>query len=550
MEQYQQQVEPEATQATTPEELHPVAAAFGGDIGAALEKSGSEVADRIQTLSLHMARMNFYRGEAQKADLVNQYKTSLQTKLYGDPNDPNATVTSIGGQVMPSADKLTLSAGSSPSNITPTATPVEIPAGVYNRKGYAAAGALQDIDAWHQQTSNEILQQGKGLGLRNMASLKTQLDNAWSAERMGIVKHESEQLDQAQQQTWFKGMQLDADNATTKQDPVSLGRTIDSINQTNQVLNDHQGKSADDPIRDLTSDKFVGQALNNSINTILKTTNDPNQAQSVLDNLHDNGKISDLQYENATTHAGQAYKAISNENNRQIRIGQVNADMNTMSKVLQGDMSVTSVNAINDLAQNNKPLADAMTAWTLHKDDPVDSDKMKDEDKITASLTKNIFDSGSKEEQNGYLQQAFKDSAEGRLSQDKLNIIVGAAMDRGKNIADLKDDPDKGNPVQNLIDQGMKVLFGTNAHEEHPNANTLTDYMKQIKEGKTVPDAIQHAQGQDAVRQNPHLLNIPPNGQIFHDKHGNRRIVYPDLHTEAIGGKTATSGKEDDNSDD
>ena len=259
MEQYQQQVTPEATQATAPEELHPVAAAFGGDIGAALEKSGTEVADRVQSLSLHMARMNYYRGEAQRADLLNQYKTSLQTKLYGDPNDPNATVTSIGGNIMPPEGKMTLSAGPSPSNVAPTAEPVEIPAGVYNRKGYAAAGALQDVDAWHQQATQETMQKAQGLGLRNNAVLKTQMDNAWSSERMGIVKHESEQIDQAQQQTYFKGLQLDADQAVTKQDPVSLGRTIDSINDQNKVLNDSQGKADDDPIRELTSNKFIGQ---------------------------------------------------------------------------------------------------------------------------------------------------------------------------------------------------------------------------------------------------------------------------------------------------
>jgi hypothetical protein len=321
MDQYQQQITPEATQATTPEELHPVAAAFGGDIGAALEKSGSEVADRVQTLSLHMARMNYYRGEAQRADLLNNYKTQLQTKLYGDPTDPNATVTSVGGNVMPDAGKMTLSAGPSPSNVTPTAAPVEIPAGVYQRKGYAAAGAIQDVDQWHQQASQQIMDQAQGLGLRNNAVLKTQMDNAWSSERMGIVKHEASQIDQAQQQTWFKGMQLDADNAVTKQDPVSLGRTIDSINQTNQVLNDHQGKDDNDPIRELTANKFIGQALNNSMTANLKSTGgNPAQFQSTLDELHDSGKISDTVYDNAGERLDRVSKQLTSQNETAARL--------------------------------------------------------------------------------------------------------------------------------------------------------------------------------------------------------------------------------------
>ena len=61
MEQYNQQIQPEATQASVPEEIHPVAAAFGGDIGQALEQGGDKVASRIENLSMHLARMNYYR---------------------------------------------------------------------------------------------------------------------------------------------------------------------------------------------------------------------------------------------------------------------------------------------------------------------------------------------------------------------------------------------------------------------------------------------------------------------------------------------------------
>lgn len=545
MEQYNTQVSPDATQATTPEELHPVAAAFGGDIGAALEKGGDEIASRIQSLSLHMARMNYYRGEAQRADLLNQYKTSLQTKLYGDPSDPNATVTSIGGNVLPPAGETTLSAGPSPSNVAPTTQPIEIPAGVYNRKGYAAAGALQDVDAWHTQVAQQILDQAKNLGLRNNSVLKSQMDNAWSSERMGIVKHESTQIDQAQQQTWFKGMQLDADNAVTKQDPVSLGRTIDSINQTNQVLNDHQGKDANDPIRQITADKFVGEALNNSMTANLKSTGgDPTQFQATLDRLHDDGKINDTVYDNAGERLDKLAKGITAQNETAIKTQQVNQRMNTMQLALSGKLDLNNPNTASEISANDPELGTALSNYNLNK-----NTNIKDEDEAFADATEKVFSAGSKEQVSKYMTNVLKES---KISQDRLNILFGAAMDRGKNLADLEGQSKSSNPVQNLVDQGMKVLFGTNANEEHPNAQTLVDYMKAVKDGKTVPEAIQHAQGQDAVRENPHLLNIPPNGQIFHDKYGNRRIVYPDLHTEAIGGKTATKteGESDGDSND
>ena len=46
-----------------------------------------------------------------------------------------------------------------------------------------------------------------------------------------------------------------------------------------------------------------------------------------------------------------------------------------------------------------------------------------------------------------------------------------------------------------------------------------------------------------ALAQNPKLANIPEGGMTFHDKYGNRRMIFPDLHTEAIKKSSgATSG--------
>jgi hypothetical protein len=498
------QVSPNRTQATTPEELHPVAAAFGGDIGAALEKGGDEVANRIQTLSMHMARMNYYRGEAQRSDLLNQYKTSLQTKLYGDPSDPNATVTSVGGNVMPPAGQMALSAGPTPSNVTPTATPVEIPAGVYQRQGYAAAGALQDVDQWHQQAAQNIMQQAQGLGLRNNAVLKTQMDNAWSSERMGIVKHEATQIDQAQQQTWFKGMQLDADNAVTKQDPVSLGRTIDSINEQNQVLNDHQGKDANDPIRQITSDKFVGQALNNSMTANLKSTGgDPTQFQSTLDRLHDDGKLNDTVYENATDHLQRVAKQITTQNETAVKTQAVNARMNTINAALQGKLDFNNPNTLSEISAPDPKLGEALTNYSNNKNEVA-----KDEDQNFADATQKIFSAGSKEQVANYTMNVLK---EGNISQDRLNILVGSAMDRGKTLADLDGQSKASNPMQDKIASGVKALMNW-GKEQGQDAQTYVDFLTGAK-SKPVADAYNDAIKNAIIRKNPEVSTMatPPN---------------------------------------
>ena len=530
----QQTVMPDRTQATTPEELHPVAAAFGGDIGAALQQGGEQIASRIETLSLHMARMNYYRGEAQRADLLNNYKTQLQTKLYGDPSDPNATVTSIGGNVMPPSGQLSLSAGPSPSNVTPTAEPVEIPSGVYNRKGYAAAGALQDVDQWHQQTSQQILQQANGLGLRNNAVLKSQMDNAWSSERMGIVKHEATQIDQAQQQTFFKGMQLDADNAVTKQDPVSLGRAIDSINDTNKMLNDSQGKDDNDPIRELTSNKFISQALNNSMTANLKSTGgDPTQFQGTLDRLHDDGKINDTVYDNAGDHLDRVSKQMTAQNETAAKTQVVNTRMTTINSALQNKLDFSNPNTLSEISAQDPKLGEALTNYSNNKNNNV-----KDEDENFAEATKNIFSAGTKEQIADYTMKILK---EGNISQDRLNILVGSAMDRGKNLADLEGQSKASNPIQNAIDSGMKALMDWNKKSGWGEAQTYLDFMTGAKT-KPVAQAYNDAVTNSIVRNHPATatMSSPPNYVIT--KYSDIKAVFPRTHRTEDGTDNSGTG--------
>ena len=541
MEQYQEHIDPIATQATVPEEIHPVAAAFGGDIGQALEQSGEKVASRIENLTMHLSRMNYYRQEAQKADVLTNYKTAFQNKLYGDPNDPHATVTAVNGAVVP--QNVSLEPGQSPSDTAPQQTS-EIPAAVYSRQGYAASGALEDVDSWHQATSAKFIEDAQNQGMRGRAltQLKMGMDNAWASERNMIAKHESTEVDKAQQQSFLKGMQLDADQAVTKQDPVSLARTIDSIQTNNNALNDSQDKDPQDPIRQITEDKFVGMAVNNATNTLLKTSGDPTQAQAMLDKLHDAGKLNDTVYQDASDHVDKVFKIQTEQQERGQKILENNGRMNLISQVAQGKVDVSNQSQIDELAQHDPKLAEAINENVLNK-----GANVKDNDATFADLTNKIFTSGSKEQITNFTMQALKENTNGEMSQDRLNILVQAAMDRGKNVADLEKDPPKNNPMQNLIDGGMKILLGD--PNKKPDANTAIDYMTAIKNKMSVPDAVQHAQGQEAVRNNPYLLNIPPNGMIFHDKNGIRRMVYPDLHTESIGGKASTATDKESDGD-
>lgn len=515
MEQYNQQIHPDATQATVPEEIHPVAAAFGGDIGQALEQGGQQVASRIENLSTHLARMNYYKQEAQKADILTNYKTAWQNKAFGDPNDPHATVTAVNGSVVPK--DLTFSPGESPSDTQPSQT-MEVPAGIYQRKGYAAAGSLEDADNWHHQTSEKFIQdaQAQGLGGRALTQLKTSMDNAWASERNLIAKNESTEVDNAQQKSFLTGMQLDADQAVTKQDPISLARTIDSIKQNNDSLN--QWKDPQDPIRQITENEYIGKALNNSMTANLKSNGgNPEQFQSILDKLHTDGKIDDTVYENAQEHMDKVSTSIMRQNERVVKVDTLNTNMNFLKMTMDKKIDFTNPNILSDISMRSPMAGEAISNYQEHKDSFV-----PDKESAFGEATKQVAAHKSAEEFQTYAFNEMKKYPQG-ISQERFDILVGYGMKRAENLKQLREETDRPvNGFLNLIDGGMSSLI-----QKKADAQSLIDYQKAILDKKSPHDAVNIANTNYAVRLNPSVAAMasPPNLVI--NKDSNIKAVFP-----------------------
>ena len=528
----EQTITPDRTEATTPEELHPVAAAFGGEIGEALQKSGEQVASRIEQLSQHMYMMNYWRGMQTKQDLLTQYKTATQDKLFNAPG----TVTlprNIGGDAI-NPDTATLSTGQAPSNTAPDADQqtFETPAAIFERKGNQAYGALAEYDQWHVQAKNQLIEQAKqaGLGARNLRGLVAGIDSDYASNRNLISKHEAQQLDQSQQQSFMKGMQLDADNAVTKQDPVSLGRTIDSINESNQNLNDSQGKDPQDPVRDLTANKFIGQALHNSMVATLKSTGgDPTQFQNTLDKLKDSGKINDTVYEDVSEKLDKTSKAMIAQNETVVKTQMVNNRMNTMQSALQHKLDLSNPATVSEISAQDPELGTALSNYSLNK-----NDNIKDEDTAFADATEKIFSAGSKEQISKYSMNVLK---EGKLSQDRLNILFSSAMERGKNLADLEGQTKNGNPLQNMIDGGVKAILKWGKATGLGDSQTLADFMIGVK-NKPVAEAHNDAITNTIVRNHPAVaaMSTPPN-MVITGKN-DIKYIFPRTHRKEDGTDT------------
>lgn len=528
MEKYNESIAPEATYATAPEELHPVAAAFGGDIGKALQATGEQVASRMEQLGQYAARMNYYRGQQAVADKVLQMKNDQNSLLFGNPDNPSATVTKTRTPVDAlTPSNTTFSAGGAvPSNTIPVAQlqTYEVPAGILQRQGNQAHGALQDYHDWYQSYSKQVVDQARneGLGEGNIKSLKIKLDADFATNSRYIARHEAVELDKAQQQTFLKGMQLDANNAVTRQDPISLSRTIDSINQQNQVLNDSQGKSADDPIRELTSNKFVSQALNNSMATNLKETGgNPDQFQATLDKLHDDGKINDTVYQNAQTNLDKVSKSITGQNVRAAKVQSINTTLGYVNQVVEGKLDFTNPNVINEIRANSPTAGAAIDNYVLNK-----SVDVPQSDEAIAHSVDELYKTGSKEEITKFNLGLMSKFPNG-IPQAIVNTMMMDGIERAKRVSDLAEAPMKPDAVQIRIDGGMQALQRWNKIQGSQDGQSYIDYMKNIHSQMSPTEAYNSAVKTAVIRKNPAVASLPVTPNYVIGKDSPIRYVFP-----------------------
>lgn len=437
--QYQQQIEPEATQATTPEELHPVAAAFGGDIGAALEKSGEQISGRIEQLSQHMALMNYYRSQQNVADKVLQMKTDQDNVLYSQ--DPKEITRNPSIDNTKPTDLILSSGGVSPSNISPAVATqtFTVPTGLLLRKDNAADGVTQEYHDWYNNYSQQMISQAQseGMGLRAIRQLKLRMDSDFASNGRYIAGHEAEQLNNGRIKTFTSVMQADANSSNLAQDSQSLGLKIDSINKTAVDLSASGGllKNPDGSFTDAhvnTTNKFVGQALDNSMAANLKLTNgDPAQFQSILDRLHDDGRINDTQYNVSSDHLGRASKAIISQNETRNKIQTVNVRMDAFNKLGQGKFDISNQSLIDDYASKDPELGNALqtVAESRGQYKPERNDAQNRE--FQKSVT-DMINSSSQDQLSGYMTKML--SAKDGMSQTHLNIVVNALMNHAKTL--------------------------------------------------------------------------------------------------------------------
>lgn len=531
---YEQQIEPEGIQATAPEELHPVAAAFGGDIGAALEKSGDQVANRIEQLSRHMSQMNYYRQQQNVADKTLQMSTDQNPVLYSE--DPKEITRNPAIDTLKPTDLSLSAGGAAPSDIEPVAgaRTFTVPTGLLLRKDSAAYGATEEYHDWYTNYSKQMVDQARaeGMGPRAIRSLKVRMDANFASNARYISAHEAKEINNGQIKTFTSLMQADADSSNLAQDPQSLGLKIDSINKSAIDLSSSQElhKNPDGTLTDAhvnTANKFVVQALDNAGTTNLKLSNgDPAEFQGILDKLHNDGRINDTQYNIAQKHLGASSRAMISQNQALAKMQTVNVRMDAFSKIGQGKFDISNQGLIDEYAAKDPELGNALQTIAeskgQYKPERNDAQNREFQKSVTA-----MINSSSQDQLSSYMSKML--SSKNGMSQTHLNIMVNALLNHSKTLPVIDGQPNS--PItQNTSAMAFNALDDwanrSNLSSEE-KTDAITHYLNGMANNVPPKQNYDNAVRNHIITKYPStsVMATPPNLVI--DKYNDIKYIFP-----------------------
>ncbi len=141
--------------------------------------------------------------------------------------------------------------------------------------------------------------------------------------------------------------------------------------------------------------------------------------------------------------------------------------------------------------------------------------------------------------------RALHQTANGELSQDRLNVLVSAAMMRSKSLplGSKYDDTTNFDSKQSQVDTAALSLSQWQNKTQISDGNLWTRFLGAIGQGKPPQQAHDEAVQQTLLENRPSLMGIPPNGKTMIDKEGNMAIMYPDGHFEEINAGTKPKAK-------
>lgn len=439
-------------------------------VGQANENLGEAVAKVGEALYKHQQEQQKLKNEQIGAQVYTQYARDVQDKLL---NDQIETV-KINGQ------------------------DITRPVGIMNRQLSQADGAYQELDNWYfGQAKNKYLSQIPDKNTR--AKIAMMMDSHYDSTRGTVMSHQASQTRKDLVNTFQSSIKQQVSDAYGLSNPAALNAAIDNATLTQHDLNTSMG--LDPETSKLAFQNTNAAVVENAVMGKLKGTGNVLEAKALLDSVKD--KLSEKDYADIQNNIKSSAETIRQQVEHEALVAKVENRFQMVNDIATGKLKWDNSGAkIKQVALVDKELAEAMQKV-------ISSDgKFQPESQVNdeyQNMVGKVFSASTNEELSKFLIDAMNSAGNGKISRDRLAILVNAAQQRAKALppTDAKGVPLP--PTQIAIDGGAQAILRWNKQHGENNPETLDNYLTAIHAGKTPMEAYQGATKATIIKKHPEI---------------------------------------------
>ncbi len=394
------------------------------------------------------------------------------------------------------------------------------PVGVMNRELAQADGAHQELDDYYFGTArNQYLSQIPNAEVRGKVA--AMMDTHYSTVRGTVMSHQAQQGRADLVNTFGSSVKQQVDDAYGASNPVALSTAIDNAVITQHNYN--QAKGFDPATSDLALQATTASVVENSVMGKLKGTGDVQEAKNLLESVKE--KLSDKSYSDIKGKIRSSAKTIEEQAQHEATTTMVNNRFDMVNRIASGQLTWdNSGQTIKGVALVDKDLAEAMQQVVNSQGKYQPENQVND---VYQKMVTGIFSSSSNQEISKFLIDAMNSAGNGKISRDRLAILVNAATNRAKSLPTVNPDGVPLNPGQVAIDAGLKAANGWYESNGSKDLGVFDHYLSNIQAGKTPKESYDLAVKTSVVKEHPELAAHDDVPQMVIGKDSPIRLVFP-----------------------
>lgn len=463
-------------------------------IGEANEKAGETIFKAGQLLAKHAQEQIELRNEQRGAQVYTQYARDMQNKLFNENTE--VVKVQVGSRSKLNPDG-TISNTAAP---TPIYEDVERPVGVMNRSLSQAHGAIDEMDSYYLGNAREqYLSQIPDAKTRQKIAIM--MDTHYNTVRGTVISHQASESRKDLVNSFTSSVKQQVADAYGALNPLALTTAVDNAVLTQNELNRAIG--ADDKSSKMALQATTSDIVENSVMGKLKTTGNPIEATALLDSVKD--KLSEQNYSEIKSKIRSSALTIQKQIEHEVLVKQVQTRFDMVNQVATGQLRWdNSGETIKKIALVDKDLAEAMQQVISSDGDYSPKSEVNDE---YQKMVNGVFSSSTNEEVSKFLIDAMNLAGNGKISRDRLAILVNAAQNRAKNLPTTSKDSVPQNPMQVAVDAGLKAAMGYYDTKSDKDTRIIDDYLLAIKNNKTPKEAYDIAVKTSIMRNHPEVAS-------------------------------------------